>query len=559
MTRFASTVLLGCLLLAAATRTAVADDKKPVPLVVVVVIDQFRGDYLDAFRSNFCDDGFQRLIRDGAWMANAHYEYGMTATGPGHASLLTGSTPATHGIVANDWEEFASQAHGVYCCGDDSVRCVGLPDGGDGAGRSPANLRAQTLGEAVKAATGGHGKVWSVALKDRAAILTAGHKPNGAVWFDAGSGNLVTSSYYGTSLPAWAQAFNQERYADKFFKTKWDRMLPAALYGPHFLKAPGGSGEDRRHRNEFPKILGEKSDSPDREYYAALYNSPFGNEIVLEAARRVITTEGLGTDDATDVLCMGFSSNDVVGHAYGPDSDEVMDCTLHTDRQLADFFNWLDGRLGNGNYVLVLSSDHGVGPMPEYAADLGLGAGRIDPGKMRKAINAQLAERYASSEGADKLVIDLNLPWLYLDEAAIKTAGLDLAEVAQAAARMAEQEKGIVRAFTFPEIAGFSLDDPNELQRAVRNSYFPGRSGHVYLHWERYWYKGSKQAGHGAAYDYDQHVPVLMMGPGVAPGRFTRAVSPTGMVPTVCAVLGIAPPATATGEVYSEIARVAAN
>lgn len=508
----------------------------PPALVVVVVIDQFRGDYLAAFRDHFGEDGFNRVMREGAWFSNAHLQYGSTATGPGHATMLTGVPPAVHGIVANDWQEFSGKAHGVYCCGDGEAKCIGLPEGARSDGRSPRNLRAATLGDALKAALGAQSKVWTIAIKDRAAVLTGGQHADCALWFD--DGNFVTSSYYRRDLPEWAAQFNRERFADRYFHKPWDRLLPAALYGPRFVVAPGGDG--RSADDAFPKIIGGDREKPDKKYFDELINTPFGNELVFEAARRCIAAEELGGDGVTDLLCLGCSSNDVVGHTYGPDSDEVMDCTLRTDRQLGEFLNWLDARLGRGNYLLAITADHGVAPMPELAQAAGLGGGRIDTGDLKKALNRGLAERFP--DASEPLVAEVNLPWIYLNEQAVAAAHLEQKDVARAAARLAADFPGIERTVPICDLPADIDGRGDELLDQVRNSYFAGRAGHVYAHWNRYWYKGRTQAGHGAAYDYDQHVPILLMGPGIRAGRYSEPVRPTAMVATICAALDIKPP-----------------
>lgn len=535
MTRTCTFALAFLISLGAAARAAQAE---PAPLVVVIVIDQFRADYIDAFRDYFGEGGFKRVLHDGAWFSNAHLEYGTTATGPGHASMLTGTPPAVHGIVANDWKEFDGKAHGMYCCGDDGVRILGLPEGARADGRSPRNLRSGTVGDAMRSAFGPSSRIWTVAIKDRAAILMGGRSANGAVWFD--DGNFVTSSYYGSALPDWAATLNRERVADRYFKKTWDRLLPSGLYGPRFVvaagkKRPGGDAV-------FPKTIGSRSDQPDKRYYSEMLNSPFGDDLVLEAARRVVTAEQLGRDEVPDLLCVGCSSNDIVGHAYGPDSDEVMDMTLRTDRQLAEFLSWLDEKVGKGRYLLAITADHGVGPLTEWAEEAGLGGGRLHEKEITKSLNERLAERF-HPESSDALVAAVNLPWIYLNEPAVRAAGLELDRVARAAADAVSSHPGIARAVAVCDLPDSADGSGDDLLDYVRNSYYPGRAGHVYAHWSQYWYKGSKLAGHGAAYEYDQHVPVLLMGAGVQPGHYTQAIRPTGMAATLCALLGIAPPA----------------
>ncbi len=523
-------------------------DGRPA-LVVVVVIDQFRGDYLTALGDHFVDGGFKRLMDEGAWFANAYHTYGTTATGPGHATLLTGAPPAVHGIVANDWRDVDGDGRGQYCCGDDTVRPLGFPDG-RGERRSPRMLACGTLGDSIKAAGG---QVWTIALKDRAAILTGGRQADGAVWWDSHSGNFVSSTYYGSALPDWAASLNADRVADRYFQQRWERLLPEALYRVRLLDAPAAAPAGRfQHANLFPKVLGRGCSRPDSAYYAALYCSPFGNELVFEGARRAISSRKLGQDDKTDLIVLGLSSNDVVGHAFGPGSQEVMDCTLRTDRQLAVFFDWLDKQAGLEKCLVALSSDHGVGPVPEYAADLGLGGGRLSGKAVRDYVAQRLTERFSATAGGERLVQDVNFPWLYLDREAAGKLGVPMDEVARAAAQIAERHPGVARAVALCDVLGGACAGDEDMCAAIRDSFYPSRSGQVYLHWDRYWYKGKTPAGHGSAYDYDRHVPVLLRGPGVAHVTVHRRISPAGLVPTICAVLGIDPPAGAREGVYPE-------
>lgn len=519
-------------------------------LVVFIVIDQLRGDYLDAFGDHFTDGGFKRMMRDGAWFDHAYYTYGSLATGPGHASLATGSTPSTHGIVGNDWYALDEGEAGRYCCTDDSVRNIGYPEGKTDDGRSPRQLVVETFGDQIKAAVGG--EVWGVALKDRAAILTAGKRASGAFWWDSGSGNFITSTYYAPRPPDMLTAFNDSGFANRYFGKPWELLLPAGLYDRRLLDGAGADIDREYHAGEFPKILGRGEEKPNKAYYNAIYASPFGNDLVFELVRRVIETRNLGSDDATDVITVCLSSNDVIGHLFGPDSPEVMDCTLRTDRQLAEFFNWLDERVGLSKCLVTLSSDHGVGPITEYAKAAGVGGGRIQGRDLVIQANECLKRRLTLAEGDTSFGKDVVFPWLYLDEKAIRDAGGDVDEAARVVADALRGYEGVEDAFATPDIRKPEFAGSSDLKQFVRNSYFPGRSGHVYVHWKRYWYQGKKLAGHGAAYDYDQHVPVLLMGSGVKPGRYARKVCPTGLAVTICKLLDIDPPATSTGEVYNE-------
>ena len=521
-------------------------------LVVLVIIDQFRGDYLARWAPYFSKDGLGRLIHKGAWFDNAYYTYGALATGPGHASLSTGATPSVHGIVGNDWYAQPGRTE-IYCCADPNVHGVGYPDGKNHAGRSPANMRSDSLGDLIKSATAGRGQVWGVALKDRAAILSTGTHADGAIWWDSSSGRLVSSTYYGDRLPDAIDKLNGEHFVDRFFKTRWTLLQSADVYHPGSIAGrsdPAAYG--RTHTGRFPKIIGAESDHPDRRYYRELYITPMANELVFEAAKRLVATRSLGSDGDVDLLVVGLSANDVVGHRYGPESAEVMDCTLRTDRQLAAFFTWLDQRVGLDNCLVGLSSDHGVGPIVEYSEALGLGGGRFDSRGLVKKIDKALNRRFGAPAHRQSYVVDLLLPWLYLDEQAISASGGTVDEAARIAADVAAEYEGVAETFTKAQIVapGFAVADT--LRGDVAHSYYPKRSGQVYIHWRRYWYKQSKLAGHGAAYDYDKHVPVVLMGPGVRPGRYGRRVRPTDLTVTICKLLGIESAASMTGRVLSD-------
>jgi len=553
-------LLITAAALAMAVAPALSADKSKPRLVVMVVVDQLRGDYITRLAPHFSSDGIGRMIRDGAWYDHAHYRYGMLATGPGHASLSCGATPSVHGIVGNDWYDRESERE-LYCCDDGSVRGVGLPKGEKAKGRSPKNLMAVTLADTIKTSTGGRGQVWSVALKDRAAILCGGKKADGAIWWDNHSGLLVTSSYYGEQLAPAIEAMNNERFVDRFFKTEWRLLLPADVYRPIPLDGlMDESIHKRTHTGTFPKVLGDRSETSDRHYYDELYLSPMANELVFEAGRRLVESRRLGLDDDVDLLVLGLSANDIVGHRFGPSSAEVMDCTLRTDRMLGAFFSWLDQRVGLDRCVVALSSDHGVGPIVEYSTALGAGGGRFDSKGLEQAVESAIENRFGPPNDGH-YVLDLLLPWIYLNEGVLRASNVKVAEAARVAAQTALSHEGVSATYTEQQIREPQFVGSDDLRRNIANSYHPRRSGQVYVHWQRYWYKTSKIAGHGAAYDYDQHVPVMLMGPGVKPGRFGRNVCPTSLTASICAVLGIGPAQTMNRELLDEALspRVAAS
>ena len=519
-------------------------------LIVIIIIDQFRGDYIQAFGDYFTEDGFKKLCREGAWFTNALFDYGPTATGPGHASLSTGSTPAIHGIVGNNWEDLDEGGRGKYCCEDNGVRILGLPAGVEGDGRSPRNLKIATLGDQMKVATDGRSQVWSVSIKDRAAVFTAGRQANGAVWWDNHTGNYVSSTYYFPTLPEWVAALNEAHIADAFFKKPWERAAPASAYRVHLVSATRNDDAWKRyHGNDFPKILGRRSSEPDGEFYTDVYSSPFGNDVVLTAAKRAIEAQQLGTDEDPDLLNVCLSANDVVGHVYGPDSAEVMDCSIRTDAQLAEFLKWLDERVGLDQCIVAVAADHGVGSIPEYVNALGLGGGRLKSGKVEDYVEERLRKRLGDPPADRRYVDNIKFPWLWLDEETLRLAGVDVDRAARAAAEIVHTYEGVNSAYAMKDILERSGSSTSELERQIAKSYCPRRSGQVYIHWQRNWYTNGTAAGHGAAYEYDQHVPVIIRGAGIRPGRYAERVCPTGLAITLCKLLGIDPPAGANGKV----------
>lgn len=522
-------------------------------LVVLVVVDQFRGDYPAAYERHFVDGGFRRLMRGGAWMSQAHFQYGCTATGPGHATLATGAYPAEHGIVANHWILPKENGRGEYCCDGGEFKYLGLPEQMPSSSRSPKVLLVETLGDRMKAQLGAKSQVWGVALKDRAAILTAGHKADGAIWWHSNTGNFISSTYYGPLLPKWVQEFNDEKYVDRFFNKSWDRLLDKREYTIRFLKGGDDAVWRKHHSAEFPKVLGQGQSKPNAAYYASLYASPFGNDLVFELAKRAVKAQSLGSDDHPDLLTICLGSNDVIGHRYGPGSDEVMDCSIRTDRQLASFLDWLDKEVGLNHCIVALSSDHGVGPITEFAQATGHGGGRLNANKLEASIEAELAVKFGKPSGQRAYVKDLAFPWLYLDEETVKAQSLELANVAKVARDAVLGHRGIDRAFDFEQINAPGFGEQGDLHRQIKNSYYPSRCGHVYVHWDRFWAKGRKVAVHGAAMNYDQHVPVMIMGQGIKPGSYDDRVCPTGLVSTICHLLGIRPPEGASGKKYDMI------
>lgn len=520
-------------------------------LVVLIVVDQLRGDYLTRFGDLFGEGGFKRLASRGAWFTNAHFSYGATLTGPGHATVSTGRNPSSHGIVGNGWYG-PDRKDSVYCVEDSGCPLVGAGQSGTASGRSPRLMVGPTLGDRLKEKLGNSAKVWSCGLKDRASILIAGHRADRAIWWSTQTGDFVSSSYYGATLPDWCRAMNKERYADSFFKAVWERALPKDAYtrcSPDDVdyEAAGSSGI----ANTLPKTIGGKSKGPDRSYYNSLFGSPFGNDLVLEVARRMVVNESLGDDEITDLLCLILSSNDSVGHSFGPDSHEVLDMTVRTDRQLAAWLEFLDKRIGLDRCFIALTADHGVGPAAELTIRRGQGGGRISQIEILGELNRALRAAFAITNEEVELIRAVEFPWIYVNLPVVKARGLEKSRVIEATARVVREHEGVEAAIIPSKIAAMPKQTVTPWERSAQQSYYTGRSGDVYVHVKRNWNASSMCATHGTFHPYDTHVPLMLMGKGIRPGRYDMRVDPRDLAVTLCEILGLELPPKPAGRVLS--------
>lgn len=549
-------LLLAALAVPAAGRASAADPARP-RLVVLVYFDQLRGDYLSRWQSAFGDGGFRRLTADGAWFTDCHYPYAYTVTAAGHASVAAGCPPADHGIVGNDWYDRAA-GKTVNCVGSDRHEQVpprtaaGTDDDekkGARGGVSPERLLKPTVADALKDATGGAAKVVALSLKNRGAALPAGRKPDAAYWMDGGTGLFVTSTYYRDAVHPWVAEFNRGRPADRWRGKTWDRLRPdldyARLSGPDDAAGEGrGTGQGRT----FPHPFAPADPKGESAYLAAVYTSPFGNDLLAELAEKAIEAERLGADDVPDLLSLSFSSNDAVGHAWGPDSQEVLDVTLRSDRTVKRLLDVLDAQVGKGKYVLVLTADHGVCPLPEVSRALGREAARVQPVSGPK-IEAFLAERFGA--GKAKWLQAIAGPWVYLDPRTIRDRGLTPGDVEAALAGWLARQDGVQAAYTRTQLtAGVPAADV--VGQMVRRSFYPDRSGDVFVLLKPYHLaSGTLGTGtsHGTPYEYDTHVPLVVYGAGVSPGVRKAKASPLSAAAILAAAAGVKPPDGATAPV----------
>lgn len=513
-----------------------------VKLAVLIVFDQLRGDMLQRWQPLFRTDGFARLQRDGAWFTHCYYPYGTTTTGPGHASLLTGTCGDVHGIINNNWMENGLP---VYCAGADRYELVPplpvFPKDGKGKTSTkkepkeigtPERLRSETVADVLKEATHQRAKVFGLSLKDRSAILPTGQRPDGAYWF---YGVFGTSTYYRDTVHPWVKAFNESRWADRWFGHDWTRLRPDIDY--QRWSSPDhspGEGTGVAQGVAFPHPTTGGSPTLGLKYYEALANSPFGNDLLWEFAKTCIRAEQLGNRDVADLLVISFSSNDLIGHTWGPDSQEVLDVTLRSDALMADILDFLDRQVGRDRYLLALTADHGICPLTQrsYAQGLLPKDLRVDATQLQNAVNDHLNTVFPTAQGRDgsaaKWVEAVVLPWFYLNPRVVKASGQSPDIVHAEAAKFLATQEGVARVFTRQQLAG-PIAPSDEIAQRMKRSFDPERSGDfavVLVPYALPGKPGSTGTTHGAPYNYDRHVPLLVYGPGIRGGIRTEPTTP---------------------------------
>lgn len=527
--KFFSSLLVTCCLLAGVP-LAQADEPK---LVVTILVDQLRYDYLERFYNQFQPGGFRLLIDQGAFMTYAQYNYSPTVTGPGHASYLSGASPSVHGIISNDWFD-KTTGKSQNCVGDATVTGVG---GKEGQGKcSPRNFIGSNFSDEMRLRY--HSKVVGVSLKDRGAILPAGKKPAGAYWFDSISGNFITSTYYRADLPAWVKEFNARQRPQSFIGKTWSRLLePSAYQWPDLMVGEGAPAPSKTAT--FDYIV---RPSP-TEGFETIVPTPFGNTLLAEFALAALEGEKLGQGAQPDVLCVSFSATDAAGHRFGPYSQEAQDMMLRLDRDLAGFFAALDQKIGLKNVAIVLTADHGVAPTVEFAVEQCLDGVRLDTAPLIADLQAQLVQRFGEAKF-------LMLPKLvdgqfYLDRNALLAAKIDADSVAAFIRDWALSTGKFQAAYTRLQL----LDGraPGVLGQRVVNGFHPERSGDVVLVVKPYTLAVTVKSGttHGSPFGYDSHVPVIFFGSAFKKGRYADEFYITDIAPTLCAALRInEPPGT---------------
>jgi predicted AlkP superfamily pyrophosphatase or phosphodiesterase len=519
----ASLILISSLVVFPSAGNASAYNARP-KLIVVIVIDQFRGDYLERYRDQFGNGGFRLFLDHGANFTDCNYDYANTRTAPGHATLFTGAYTSGHGIAANEWWD-PKKKRMVTAVEDDDTKLVGIPESKTGA--SPHNLLADTLGDEMKLATQGRSKVFGVSLKDRAAILPGGFSADAAYWIDPKSGTWVTSTYYRPDLPKWAQDFNASDRAAKY----WDR---------DWKSDKGDVLRSIAHR--------KSKDGADAGFYEVVGPTPFANDYELEFAKQLVVFEKLGSGEATDLLSISLSANDILGHQVGPDTPEMAAMALALDRELAGFFDFLGHQLGLANVWVALSADHGISALPDAAKKLRIPAANMDAGKLEAAINNSLTAKFSPGHPASYLKFDYPVAWL--DQDAFIAAHVKEAE-AEAAVGEAMKQVGLRDYFTKSQLAEGRVPD-TALGRKFLHSYSPEGGWYVMGVPAPYTVGPAKGTDHASPYTYDTHVPLAFYGLPFQPGTYRTHAETVDLAPTFASLLGINAPTHSVGRVLTE-------
>lgn len=555
-----ATMLLASLSLAAAEAPSRAGPK----LILVLVVDGLPQDQVLKYRDQLPPGGLRRLLDQGAWFANAHHGHAVTLTAPGHASVLTGTYPYRHGIIANEWTDRDSDAQNqtqVYCTSDSRYRYLG-EETKPLDGTAPTQLQVGTLGDELRIASGGKSRVVAISGKDRGAILLAGKRGTAYMYMDR-SGRFVSSDFYMPAHPAWHSAYYAGKPQDRWLGQAWTPLLPESAYARSVsvqsLDAASHALDLSGMGKQFPFVLGGRtssgggsgSGSADARYYNQLMRTPFGDQATLDFARAAIAGEQLGANPAgvPDLLGISLSTHDYINHAFGPESTVSHDHLLQLDRALAYFFDWLDQRIGREQMLMVLTADHGFMNAPEFSRSIGMPGERLNSRALMQGLNAALEKRF----GVAALARSFSYPTILLDRQRISERALSQSEVEREAGAHLMRQPGIVAVFTRSQLEQGQLPaTPLSLQ--VQRAWHAQRSGELYVVTAPGSMMGSNAATHGSPWQYDSHVPLLFHAPGrIRPGQYLQAAAVVDIAPTLAMLLGLRPPAASEGRVLQEM------
>jgi predicted AlkP superfamily pyrophosphatase or phosphodiesterase len=512
-------------------------------LIVGIVIDQMRYDYIYRYWDKFSENGFKKLVQQGYFCKNTNFNYVPTYTGPGHASIYTGTTPAVHGIIANDWYDKSTQKNN-YCVTDNSVNTVG--SNAEEGKRSPKNLLSTTITDELRISTNMKSKVIGIALKDRSAILPAGHTANAAYWFDGSSGNFISSTYYMNDLPEWLKHFNQQKLAEKYLSQPWKTTLPIEQYTESL---PDDNPFETLFKGEtkptFPHNLPELKEKNGN--YGLIRFTPFGNSITKDLAIETIKNEHLGEDNFADFLTISFSSPDYIGHYFGPNSIEQEDDYIKLDKDLAELIAFIEKTIGKNNALVFLTADHAAPEVPAYLGSLKIPAGYIDDQKIAQLLKAELYGIYS-----DSLVLSFTNQQVFLNRKVIESKKLNLAEVQNKAAFILLKNKEISEIITSEQLNAAYFQ--SGIKHLMQNGFHAQRSGDVLVNYLPAYVEYMKTGTtHGSPYSYDTHVPLLFYGFTIAPGFTAQSVEIPDISATLAMLLNIQFPNGCTGKVIEQL------
>lgn len=529
-----------------ATAAAPAQPK----LVLVMVVDGLPNEQLQRYRDQFGQGGFRRLLDQGASFSNAHQAHGITVTAIGHSAVLTGAYPYVHGIIGNNWIDPVTRKS-VYCTEDTNYTYIG-EETKSSDGTSPNRLKVDTLGDQLRYATGNRSKVVAVSGKDRGAILLAGKTGTAYMYMDK-TGDFASSTFYMKQHPDWVKQYQAGKPQDRYYGKSWTALLPEAAYA-------GDASEDLNApkpgtHNRLPYTYYSESGEIDAGYYNNLKTGPFLDQLTIDFARAAVEGENLGRNPAgvPDLLGVSLSAHDYVNHAFGPESKLSHDHLQRLDRMLADFFNYLDKRIGMDNVVVVLTADHGFPNTPEFSQTQHIDAQRIDGDKMMTALGKHLSDKF----GVAKLLSAWSLPNIHLDYEQIDKSGLKREEVENAAARFLLKQNGIVEAYTRTQLESGAANT-TRIATLMRRAWNREASGDLMVVTKPYWYFGTGISGtsHGSPYAYDTNVPLLIMGKRwIKPGYYGQYAEVVDIAPTLANLLHVRPPSGAEGRVLTETLR----
>jgi predicted AlkP superfamily pyrophosphatase or phosphodiesterase len=511
-------------------------------LVVGIVIDQMRYDYWYRYYNKYSANGFKRLLNDGFNCRNHYYNYALTVTAAGHASVYTGSIPAIHGIIGNEWYD-QKLSKGMYCVADSAVQAVGTTNSSAGK-MSPKNLLTSTITDQLRISSNFQSKTIGVAIKDRGAILPAGHTANGAYWFDGKTGNWISSTFYGKELPQWVKAYNEKKRPAALMEQGWNTLLPIAQYTestdddkPYEAKIGGAK------KPIFPyELVGKSGDA-----FGVLAITPHGNTLTKEIALEALKNENLGKGAATDFLAVSFSTPDYVGHSFGPNSIESEDTYLRLDLDLAEMMIAFDNWVGKGNYTVFLTADHGVMDVVDLWQEKRLPAGRLNPASINNAVKTALKDQY----GEGDFIKSYENYQFYLNYKTLRDKRVSITDVLQTIRPVLLDFDGVADMVNLHDLSNANLND--HLLSLYKNGNHAKRSGDIQLVTEPGWMSGSVTATHGSPYNYDAHIPLLFYGWGVAHGETFSRTQVEDTAPTLAAMLKILEPSGNVGKPIKDL------